>query len=273
MRFWLTVTAVVTVLAVLAMGCGDDDDDDTGDGGVQGSAEDVATVEQLVRDLLGGDSTDQADVDFFFAHVTDNLLEGFFETTREDCMANAVDCIGEPSEEISVENTKVSGDDASTDATLDFGNFTFVMVRDGGDWKVDALKAISPDIPADVTAVTLQLNEFAFGFNRSDIEDGNFAFASENIGKQIHQVVVWKLDKGVVLDEAVQYEGDDLAPGVTEVASAAPILPGDQVNVVFEEPLDAGRYALICFFPDTEGPEQSPHAFKGMQAEFEVPAE
>jgi hypothetical protein len=72
-------------------------------------------------------------------------------------MANAVDCIGEPSDVKSIENTTVSGDDASTDVTLDFGNFTFVLVKDGEVWKITQLKALSPDIPADVTGA-LQLN-------------------------------------------------------------------------------------------------------------------
>jgi len=274
-RLWLVLMCLGLVAVVTAFAaCADDDDDDgdTGDGGAQGSAEDVANVAQLVRDLLGSDPTQQAAADFFLEHVTDNLLEGTFQTTREDCAANAVDCMGSPSEEVSIENTAVSGDTASTDVAADFGNYTFVMVRDGDDWKLDELIPISPDIPADMTAVTLQLNEFAFGFNRSDIEDGNFAFTAENIGKQDHQVVVVELDDGVVLDEALALQGPagDDPPGVTTMTVAGPILPGQQFNVVFEEPLEPGNYALICLFPDTEDPDGTPHADKGMAADFTV---
>ena len=239
--------------------------------------EEIAAIEQLVTDLVATDPTDPADVDFFFAHVTDALLEGFFSTTREECMADAVNCIGDPSEVSSITNTTVSGDSASADAELgaepDSENYTFVFVLDGDVWTLDELHTISPEIPAGVTAIDVQLNEFAFGFNRSSIKDGNIAFAAENIGQQNHQVGLAKLDEGVVLDEAIHYEGDGDPPGVTTVTATGPILPGDKFNVVLEQPLEPGRYAVFCFFPDTDDPEQTPHAFKGMTAEFEVPAE
>jgi len=269
---WLPLLAALAVSLLAFAACSDDDDDGSSETSPTASPEEIAAVEQLAKDLVEGDPTDQADVDFFFAHVTDDVLESFFQTTREECMAEPVDCIGEPSAVESVDNTTVSGSDASTDVTADFGAFTFVLIKDGEVWKLTQLKAISPDIPAGVTVVDLELNEFAFGFNRSDIEDGNFAFASENIGEQNHEVIVIKLD-GVTLDEALAFEGDGDPPGVTTMAFVAPVTPGDQVNVVFEEPLEPGNYALICFFPDTSSEEEKAHVELGMKAEFEVPAE
>ena len=273
---WLLLLATLAASLMAFAACSDDDDEDEDGGGDTSptpNAEEIAAIEQLVTDLVEGDPTQQADVDFFFERVTDDLLESFFQTTREECMANAEECIGEPGVVESVGSTTVSGGEASTDVTADFGNYTFVLVLDGEVWKVDQLNAISPEVPAGVTAVDLQLNEFAFGFNRSDIEDGNFAFAAENIGEQNHQVIVVGIDEGVVLDDALQYEGDGDIPGLSEVAFTGPILPGEEYNVVFEEPLGPGRYALLCFFPDTDDPEETPHVFKGMKAEFEVPVE
>lgn len=269
---WLALLAALTVSLVAFAACSDDDDGGS-DASPTASAGEIAEIEQLVSDLIESDGAQQADVDFFFAHVTDELLEGFFQTTREESMASAEECVGEPGVVESNANTSVSGSDASTDVTADFGVFTFVLVKDGEVWKVTKIKAVSPDIPAGVTAVDLELNEFAFGFNPSDIEDGNLAFAAENIGEQTHEVTLVKLDEGVVLDEAIQFEGDGTPPGVTDVAHAGPVFPGDEYNLVFEEPLEPGRYALVCFFPDTDDAEETPHAFKGMTAEFEVPAE
>jgi hypothetical protein len=40
--------------------------------------------------------------------------------------------------------------------------------------------------------------------------------------------------------------------------------------MAFEAPLEPGRYALVCFFPDTDDPEMTPHAEKGMASEFTV---
>jgi hypothetical protein len=47
------------------------------------------------------------------------------------------------------------------------------------------------------------------------------------------------------------------------------VAPGAKLTVALAEPLASGRYALVCFLPDTdEGEEGTPHAFKGMLAEF-----
>ena len=270
---WLSLLSTLAISLLAFAACKDDKKDGGSSASPTASPEEIAAIEQLITDLAGTDPTDQADVDFFFAHVTDALLEGFLGATRDECMADPRNCIGEPSTIESTENTTISGSQATSEVTADFGNYTFAFVQEGDVWMLDELTAISPDIPAGVTAVSLQLNEFAFGFNRKDIVDGNFAFASENIGKQDHQVGLAKLDEGVVLDDAIHYEGDGDPPGVTTLTGTGPIRPGDELNVVFEEPLEPGRYALFCFFPDTDDPENTPHAFKGMTAEFEVPAE
>ena len=269
---FVVLAALMTSLLAFAA-CSDDDKDGGDDASPTASPEEIAAVEQLVGDMAALDPTQQEDVDFFFAHVTDSLLEGTFQTTREECMTDAVSCIGEPSEIASFTNTTVSGDSASTDGEFDFGNYTVALVLEGDVWMLDGFSPISPEIPAGVTPIDLQLNEFAFGFNRSSIENGNIAFAAENIGEQNHEVIVAKLDEGVVLDDAIQFEGDGDPPGVTTITVAAGITPGSQFNVVFDEPLEPGRYALVCFFPDTDDPEETPHALKGMTAEFEVPAE
>jgi hypothetical protein len=40
--------------------------------------------------------------------------------------------------------------------------------------------------------------------------------------------------------------------------------------MAFEAPLAPGKYALVCFFPDTSDPNFTAHIEKGMLAEFEV---
>ena len=63
---------------------------------------------------------------------------------------------------------------------------------------------------------------------------------------------------------------DTEAAGITDLGEASGE-PGDEFNFVFAAPLAPGRYAFVCFFPDTtEGPEGTPHAFKGMATEFTV---
>ena len=58
---------------------------------------------------------------------------------------------------------------------------------------------------------------------------------------------------------------------VQEIVAFGGYKPGESGNIVFAKTLDPGRYGLFCFFPDVNDPEQTPHALKGMYAEFSVP--
>jgi hypothetical protein len=49
------------------------------------------------------------------------------------------------------------------------------------------------------------------------------------------------------------------------------LMPGQEdVDMAFNAPLAPGKYALVCFFPDTADPEFLPHIEKGMIATFIV---
>lgn len=262
-RIPVILAIALTVLAGVALACG---------GGGGGSAEDKQAVEQTVRDVAGYGA---GDVDAFLERVTDNFLESFAGFTREECRDNAQDCVGDPSEVASLENTKVSGDTATTEGTFNGGEeggeetFLISFVRVDGEWKVDGLGNVPQEIPGGVKKVNLELNEFAFGFNASEITDGNFAFAAKNVGKQNHQVGVLKVPADADIQELIQSEEEEI-PGVEDIAFTLPFPPGDEVNVVFDQPLEPGRYALLCFVPDSEDPEGTPHALKGMTAEFTI---
>jgi hypothetical protein len=58
---------------------------------------------------------------------------------------------------------------------------------------------------------------------------------------------------------------------VPPIALKVFIRPGQEdVDIAFAEPLAPGKYALVCFFPDTDDPEFTAHVEKGMLAEFTV---
>ncbi|MBI2913070.1 MAG: hypothetical protein HYY03_04040 [Chloroflexi bacterium] len=235
-----------------------------GDGG--GSAEDKAAVEQTIREVAsyGGE-----DVDAFLERVTDNFLLIFNGFTRDECRDNADECVGEPAESVTLSNTSVDGDEATTDAA--FGGqpgFHLYLVREDGVWKVDDISDITKEIPDGVTKVDLELNEFAFGFNRADVKDGDFAFAVKNVGNQHHVVAVSRIPEDLDLEEAIA-SGEE-PEGAEDIVDKGPFRPGDEGSVVFDEPLEPGRYVLLCFLPDTEDPDKTPHFQKGMYAEFTV---
>ena len=268
LRYWriaVTLALALTALSTGALACG---------GGGEGSAEDREEVEQTVKELA---SYGAEDVDAFLEGVTDNFLESFAGFTREECKGNAQDCVGDPSETTSLANTKVLGDTATTEGTFSSGGeeggeetFVLSLVREDGAWKLDELRSGPQEIPEGVKKVDLELNEFAFGFNASEITDGTFAFAAKNVGKQNHQVGVLKIPADLDIQEFIQSEEEEEIEGIEDVAFTLPFPPGDEANVVFDQPLEPGRYALLCFVPDSEDPEGTPHAAKGMIAEFTI---
>jgi len=263
----MLLAIALALASLLAIACGG--------GGGGGSAEARQEVEDTVRTLAGYGAED---VDAFLAGVTDNVLENFFGFTREDCRENAQDCVGEPSETASFANTKVSGDTATTEGTFTFGGeeggeqtFLLSLVREDGVWKLDELRSPPQEIPEGVKKIDLELNEFAFGFRAADITDGNFAFAAKNVGEQNHQVVISKVPADLDIQELLQSEfEEEVEGGVQDIAFTLPFSPGEEQNVVFDQPLEPGRYAMFCFVPDKDDPERTPHALKGMTAEFTI---
>jgi hypothetical protein len=261
--------AVLLAAAVLGGAC------KSGDNG-----KDKKAAEDAVRAAVAA-YTDK-DVDGFVAAFTDKGLAELFGVPEEnlaDAKAQLPQFIGEGAPLIrGFSNTKVSGDTVTTEVengsegVIAIDRFT--LMRDGNDWVVDGFEgfAVSPDIPGGYTTVEMSVNEFAFGFRREDVTTGKIALHVTNAGKQTHEVPLIKLTEGFDLDAAIQTaaESGEGFGGDLEIVGRIEIKPGTENNMVLLNDLEPGRYALVCFFPDTEDPEQTPHALKGMTAEFEL---
>lgn len=245
------------IAGTTAMACDDDNS--------EASAAEIQEVEDILRDVVGSDGSN---AEFFFAHVTDNVIESVLFSTREECEANAVECIGEPLPVTGFTGTRIDGDRATSVALVDFTTLELGVIREAGVWKVDSVQAASDEVPAGATVVDLELVDFAFGFDRSAIPaDGNFAFHVTNNGQQMHEVVVVGIPPGEDLEGALAaVESEEAAPLAAKVYAR----PGQSFDMAFDEPLAPGNYALVCFFPDTTDPEFTGHIEKGMVAEFTV---
>jgi hypothetical protein len=149
-------------------------------------------------------------------------------------------------------------------------------VQEGGAWKIDGEDYIDiEDIPENTTMVHVDANEFAFGVIDDDLISANDAgligFEISNVGEQTHHFGLFRLpaegDAQALLMSEEEVPGLDVAGFTDEIA------PGETNRAwVFIEPLEPGRYAMVCFLPDTtEGAEGTPHAFKGMVHEFTIP--
>lgn len=247
----------LSMLLLGAAACGDDED--------QPAPEELQAVEDVATSLFEASG---AEVDYVLAHATDNIFETVFFTTPDDCASAPDECIGEPSSVQAVSGTEIDGDTATTTVVSDFGIFKVGLVRESGVWKGDSLQAGSDEVPDGAARVDLSLVDFAFGFDRAAIPaNGNFAFHITNEGQQTHEVVVVSIAEGQDLEQAVGAVAEEVVP---PVALKVFIRPGQQLDMAFEEPLPPGKYALVCFFPDTNDPEFAAHIDKGMFAEFTV---
>jgi len=200
---------------------------------------------------------------------TEAGLREAFELFTED--KNVIDKIGD---------IKVDGDKATAyveayqEAREDPAFATIVLgvnasfVKDGEDWKVDALEFASPEKPGGVTSVHVDANEFAFGFNPEDITSGKVSFEVANVGKQPHHFALSQVPDDFDIEAALQSEEDP--EGLVYIGSTPPWDPGKTYNIVFTADLEPGRYVMVCFMPDTDDPEGTEHALKGMYKEFRI---
>jgi len=241
---------------------------------------DKKAVEDAVRAMFAAYT--EKDVDGFIAAFTDKGLAELFSVSEEqvaDVKAQLPEFIGQVALVLrGFSNTEVTGDKATTEGETESEGVIAVdrltLMKDGDAWKIDGYEgyAASPEIPGGYTTVEMSVNEFAFGFIRNEVSTGKIAFHVTNVGKQTHEVPLFKLPEGFDLDQAIQTQaksgqgfGGDL-----EIVGRVEIKPGTETNMVFLNELEPGKYALVCFFPDTEDPDQTPHALKGMKAEFEL---
>ena len=241
------------------------------------NSKDNKAAEDAVRAMIAA-YTDK-DVDGFTGAFTDKGLAELFGVSEEelaDFKAQLPEFIGEdPPVARGFSDTKASGETATTVANLEsegvLDNARFTLTKDGDTWLLDGVAewAVSPDIPSGYKTVDLQVNEFAFGFIKDEVSTGKIAFNVSNVGKQEHEVPVIKLPEGFDLDAAIQSPDPSSFDGA-EIVARIQIKPGNEYNMVLLKDLEPGRYALVCFFPDTSDPEQTPHALKGMKTTFEL---
>ena len=129
---------------------------------------------------------------------------------------------------------------------------------------------------APAVAATITLNEFKFGVPAGFTGKGLVDVS--NVGKQVHELVILKLNPGKTLNDA---KGFLLTPPGTPPPAGPPpfsaipglggvtgLSPGQHAWLQMN--LTPGNYVLLCFFPDTSNNLGLPHALKGMTAEFTI---
>jgi uncharacterized cupredoxin-like copper-binding protein len=262
-RAVLMVAALALLgITVTALACGNGD----------GERDDV---EATVR--AAADRWNAGDVEGFLALFTDRGLSELFGAppeAAEEIRAEVELFIGEDPVTIrDVSSIEVSDGTASANVRIqDFNLETidrFELVKDGDDWKIDGVtpnvEAVS--IPDGYTTVEVEMAEFAFVFDPAAVTAGRIAFDVKNIGQQHHELVLIGVPDDFDLEEALESEEE---PEGLEFQGRIELAPGESTNMVFVDDVPAGRYVMLCFFPDEDDPEGTPHVFLGMEADFEI---
>jgi hypothetical protein len=269
----MAIAVAVGCLPAVAVACGD------GDGGGD---------EDAIREVLRTVEKSWADQDydtFASVHTEDGLRaelgdagdieteEGrrqvFDEITAEERTVihaiRAIDVEGEAATaQIEVYN---EGRDAPPASAVIIG-VGLDFVKQDGEWKVDGIElGGSPEVPEGADVVAVQANEFAFSLEKAEFHGGRIALKVENVGQQLHHVVIEKAPEDFDIEEALQ---SDEPPDLVRLGGTPPWGAGETATITFTEELEPGRYILLCFMPDTDDPEETPHVLKGMHAEFRV---
>jgi hypothetical protein len=254
---------------VVDLDCGDED-------------EAAAEVEQTMRDAMA--AWNGQDAGTFLTFFTDKAISEIFgegePVTREEVAGFLPEIIGDPQLVLHELTTEADGDTGAATVLWESEPFLehirFAMVNEEGAWRIDSQDYIDvEDLPDGTTMVHVDVNEFAFGVADDDLISANasglIGFEITNVGEQTHHFGLLRLPAEGDIQELLMSEED--APGLDVAGFTDPIEPGETNRAwVFIEPLEPGRYAMVCFLPDTtEGAEGTPHAFKGMVHEFTIP--
>lgn len=243
-------------------------------GSASGDEADIEAAAKAVIAAYNG-----KDVAGFVAGFTDQGLSQLFGVPideLESFKAEFANFIGDPPLEFrSFRNTVVTGTTAQTeietvgDGTVEIDRLGFI--KEGEAWKVDTFEsyAVSPEIPDGYTTVDLSVADFSFGFTREDVTTGKVAFAVTSAGQQTHETALFRVAADFDLQAALQDESG-AAFDAAEFVGRIEIQPGTESNMVLVNDLTSSRYLFVCFFPDTSDPEETPHALKGMWADFTV---
>jgi uncharacterized cupredoxin-like copper-binding protein len=133
-----------------------------------------------------------------------------------------------------------------------------------------SLRDTRADAALKVPVVTVKASDFAFSAPKS-IAAGQTTFRLVNDGKELHHLIVLKIDSGKTMKDFETAMKDPTAhPPAWLVALGGPnaAVPGATIEATID--LAPGNYVLVCMIPSPG--EQMPHAAKGMVLPLTVTA-
>ncbi len=172
-------------------------------------------------------------------------------------------------------NAPAPGGESNATVTLTPGSHFVACVIPGADGVPHLMKGMirpltvvqAPKPAADpVGDVTMTLHDYSFTLSRP-LTAGKHLIEVRNNGGQPHEIELVRLVPGKTAQEVLAWvhKPEGTPPGLP-LGGVAPLGRGG-VNW-FEVDLEPGKYALICFLPDSK--DGKPHFMHGMVQEIEV---
>jgi hypothetical protein len=231
----------------------------------------LTEAQDVIRTMT--DRYNAKDMQGYLDFYTDKGLDSRYHLTREEATTILADFIGTPPVTIfRFGNSKVTDNTTEVHVLTFSGKVAsedvFSLVQDAGVWKVDRYGRFAAASPKGRPMISVSMKEFGFDFDTSLIKDGNVSFKIKDDGQQRHEVILDKIPQDMNLEEAIK--GGKPPVGAEPISFLGIAKPGETKRMVFDAPLDPGRYAFLCFMPDADDPAHTPHALKGMHAEFTI---
>jgi hypothetical protein len=228
-------------------------------------------VEEDVRAAF--EAANEMDVDEFFTFWTDAGLEAEFQGTRDDIRQAPEEFLGGGVNVAAMRNTTVNGADATTDVDLEYeeqalSGRKLTLVLEDDKWRINGTQLNNVVPPANARRVQVDMTEFQFIFSPADFQSGApIEVVARNVGGQEHEIAFVKAPDDLDLQAAL--ESPEEPEGLVFLGFVAG-KPGETFNFATTNNLEPGRYVMVCFFPDTSDPAETPHALKGMTADFRI---
>jgi hypothetical protein len=112
--------------------------------------------------------------------------------------------------------------------------------------------------------ITITLNEFTFLVS-GELTPGEHIIRFNNAGKQIHEAFLVKLNDGATADDYLNTLPGEIPPALS-IGGITGVVPGNGQYIPVT--LEAGEYALFCFYPDPG--THAPHFVQGMVLQFTI---
>lgn len=172
-------------------------------------------------------------------------------------------------------NTPVPGGVSSAILDLEAGNYALICVIPAKDGVPHVMKGMVRTLtvvpnkaaaPLPKADIVLTLKDYSFEFDRA-ISRGVQTIRVENAAQQSHEALLIQLAPGKTVADFGAWVQNPVGPPPARPLGGTTGFAQGEVNIIRHD-FAPGRYALICFVPDTK--TGKPHIAHGMVQEFTV---